>query len=187
MRTFRLRAALAVASTAAAALGAVVISSPATAVGEELASEVVYSCTEPPFPAGDSTWDLTVKAPKYANVFAEILLEVTLKPARTTPVEIPANGINGTVNISVTGPVTSGAKATGLTNPTTVPVGQQVVLTGGTAKVDTWETGIHQFTPTSFELKTWMNTVLACTPKNGAPVAAQTKVLGPTPTIPPTP
>lgn len=187
MRIFRVRVALAAAATAAAALGAVVITAPTNAAGEELASEVVYSCTEPPFPAGDSTWDLTIKAPKYANVFDVIPLEVTLKPARTTPVEIPANGINGTVKISVTGPVTSSATATGLTNPTTVPVGQQVVLTGGKAKVPTSTTGIHKFTPTSFELKTWMNTVLACTPKDGAPVAAQTKVLGSTPTIPPTP
>lgn len=187
MKTIHLRAALAVAATAAATLGAVVISTPTTAVGEELASEVVYSCTEPPFPAGDSTWDLTVKAPKHANVFDSIPLQVTLKPARTTPVEIPANGINGTVSFSVTGPVTSGAKATGLTNPTTVPAGQQVVLTGGEALVNTEATGIYKFTPVSFELRTWMNTVLACTPKNGAPVAAQTKVLGRTPTIPPTP
>ncbi|HEX6344776.1 hypothetical protein [Umezawaea sp.] len=186
MNKMQVRVGTAFVSAVAAAAASVVLIGPAGA-DVQATSSAVYSCTEPPFPAGDSTWNLTITAPKYANLFDPIPLAVVLEPARPTPVEIPANGVKGTVAIRVTGPESRVVTATGLTNPTAVPVGELAVLTGGKATVIPEKTGVYKFTPASFELRTWMDTVLACVPKDEPSVAAQTKVIGTTPTVPPTP
>lgn len=186
MNKMQVRVGTAFAAAVAAAAASVVLIAPAGA-DVQATSSAVYSCTEPPYPSGDSTWDLTITAPRYADVFSPIQLDVVLKPARATPVEIPANGVKGSVAIRVAGPENRVVTATGLTNPTAVPVGQLAVLSGGKATLVAEKTGVYKFTPASFELRTWMDTVLACVPKDDLPVAAQTKVIGTLPSIPPTP
>ncbi|WP_067608954.1 hypothetical protein [Nocardiopsis listeri] len=166
------------AAALAVAVGGSIAVAPAAGAEEATTASVVYSCTEPPYPPGDSSWTLRVSAPVHVRSGEEIPLEATLTPENETPVEMPAEGISGSVDLAVSGSVEGSVTAEGLTNTDAVPVGEVPVLTGGHGSFPATDQGIYLFTPTGFTLHTWMGTELDCSPKDSAPIVAVTVVAG---------
>lgn len=165
---------ISLAATAAAVLSIPVGAAPAFATSSGVT--VTYTCTEPPFPGGESDFTLTVKAPKLVLEGQRIDLKATLGSVDASKVDVPAQGVNTTLDITVGGAISTTVTATGLTNAAAVPTGQQVLQTGGTASLNASAPGLVTYKPGEFVTTTWMDTVLDCTP-NSTSVLAQTVVL----------
>ncbi|MEU2425686.1 hypothetical protein ABZ619_32580 [Streptomyces sp. NPDC007851] len=137
---------------------------------------ITYSCTEPPYPAGEADFTVFVKAPRKVFQGQTIRLKAAIKSVDPTKVDVPANGVTGTLAITVGGAISSSVTATGLTNEDAVPVGEQVLQTGGKASLTAPVPGVYTYAPGEFVLTTWMGTTLDCAPES-TPVAATTTVL----------
>jgi len=160
--------------TAAAVLSLTTGSSPAFASSEGVT--ITYSCTEPPYPAGEADFTVFINVPKKVIQGQTISLKASILSVDPTKVDVPAGGVDGTLAISVGGAATTGVTATGLTNQDAVPIGEQVLQSGGTASLTTSTAGVYTFTPGEFVITTWMDTTLDCAPES-TPVAATTTVL----------
>ncbi|KPI19083.1 hypothetical protein OK074_1547 [Actinobacteria bacterium OK074] len=171
MNRSRIRATIAVGATAAA------VSLPAAATPAFASSEgvtITYSCTEPPYPAGEADFTVFVKAPKKVFEGRTIKLKAAIESVDPTKVDVPAGGVVGTLAIGVGGPVTTSVTATGLTNEDAVPIGEQVLQDGGTASLTASAPGVYTFTPGEIVITTWMDTTLDCLPESEAVVATTT-------------
>ncbi|GAA2736522.1 hypothetical protein [Actinocorallia aurantiaca] len=157
-------------ATVAAAIAVPVAAAPASAAE----NAITFACAEPPFPSAESDFFVKIKAPLIVFKGRDIDLDVTLTSAEPTKFDLPANGINGSIDVKVGGSVQTTVTATGLTNPAIVPAGQQVALPGGAARVPASKVGIYTFRPDKFELHTFFGTTLACTPTAPTAISAIT-------------
>jgi len=157
---------------------AALISIPAQAAPSFVTSGVAltYTCVEPPYAGGESDFILSLTASVLVVKGQTINLTASIQSADGSAVAVPAQGVSSTLDINVSGAVTTTVTATGLTDKTAVAVGEQVLQTGGTASLPASTAGYHAFEPGEFVTTTWMDTVLDCTPDSTA-VAARTQVL----------
>lgn len=137
---------------------------------------ITYSCTEPPYPAGEADFNVFIKVPKKVFRGDTINVKAALQSVDASKIDVPAGGVTGSLGINVGGALTTTVTATGLANQEAVPIGQQVLQSGGTASLTASTTGVYTFAPGQFVLSTWMGTVLDCAPAS-SPVAATTTVL----------
>ncbi|WP_406212771.1 hypothetical protein [Streptomyces decoyicus] len=158
-------------SLAAALVAVVALPSSASAATTDL----VYSCVEGSADPVNLTYSVTISAPETATRGTNIPLTVTAtKPA---PADIPAKGIDGTMEIRYSGAASGKVTASGLVNAQAVPKGQPLVLGPGKASVPATTAGVYKFAAGArFDMKLWVGETLSCTRKADGPSLAQTVV-----------
>ncbi|WP_431727306.1 hypothetical protein [Verrucosispora sp. TAA-831] len=158
------------AAVAAAVLG--FVSVPSAASADVLSthpvvsgtSSVAYNCVEDPYPGGQTSFDVTFSAPSKVRVGVKFTLKATVAASVTIPIDVPANGVSGSVQAVLGGAGSGVVSAAGLTNATVVPAGQLLTLTGGAATVFPASRGVLTFTPGVLETTNWLGQHLVCTP-----------------------
>jgi hypothetical protein len=177
MRNLAVRVGLAAAVTAAATAG-VGVPSAAASTSFGLTTTITFSCTEPPWPGEkDQTFDVTLDAPPVVLAGGTIAVQASMVSAAPSVGDLPANALNGYLDVVVGGAGSGEVPAKGLTNPQAVPTGQPVSLSGGVADVPAAKTGVYTFKPDDFQLSTPSNTTIVCVPKSGTSVSALTVVV----------
>jgi hypothetical protein len=169
-------------AASAAALGLVATPAAAAAATSTDAAvmssvAVQYHCVEPPFEDHDSVTTVTFEAPAVAVLGDDVTISVSFVASFPAPVDIPADGIHGTVDVTVGGAGSGSYTAEGLTSGDPIPTNAPIVMTGGTATIPVSQPGLYTFTPGTLETTNWMGQHTVCTNIEPAPpVAAQTVV-----------
>lgn len=146
------------------------------AVADEESSNslrITYTCTEPPWPgSAQSTYDVTVTAPLTAKKGRQITLKASLRSVSPAPGDVPANALQGYVDLVIGGSGSGKTTAKGLTNPVAVAKGELVLLAGGVASYTPNTLGVHTFKPDKFQLTTHQDTTIVCLPNSSDVIVA---------------
>jgi hypothetical protein len=165
--------------TALSAAALVAMAAPAGAAEATVTGtvSVQYHCVEPPFPDRESVTTVTFEAPHVVHV-GTITVHASFVASFPAPVDIPADGIRGTVGVTVGGSGSGSYTAAGLTSGAPIATNSPIVLSGGKAEIPAPTPGVYTFTPGTIETNNWMGQHLVCTTTEDVPpVAASTRVI----------
>jgi hypothetical protein len=132
-----------------------------------------YDCV-----ANDTTLTFVVGVRAHARVGQTITLRVRgdLGP-HNEGAELPADNLNATLALTVSGAQSGTVDATGITNKKAIPLGQEILVSGGRAQVTLTTPGTVSFSLGTFS-GTAEGTSQTCTVVGSAPVAASVQVRG---------